>query len=190
MNIDRKTPQELFTDEHAELREKGEIWMKERATQCTVVATLIATITFAGAFTLPGGNNSDNGNPIFMKRGAFIVFVVADAISLMASSTSILVFLAILMSRYTENDFLVSLPMKLMVGVFSLFISITTMMIAFSASIFLLYAKTMIWIPILVTALSGVPVFLFVWLQYRLLVDVVNSTFNPRHLFRPKNRLL
>lgn len=76
MNIDRKTPQELFTNEHAELREKREIWMKERANQCMVVATLIATITFAGAFTLPGGNKSDNGNSIFMKRSAFIVFVV------------------------------------------------------------------------------------------------------------------
>ncbi|KAL8093744.1 uncharacterized protein LOC141692785 [Apium graveolens] len=190
VNNEGKTPQELFTEQHADLMEKGESWMKETASQCMIVAALIATIMFAAAFTLPGGTNDDNGKPIFGKRRAFIVFAVTDAISLCTSSASILVFLAILTARYTENDFLVSIPMKLMVGLVTLFISITTMMIAYGASFFLLYPKSMKWIPVIVTVLAGLPVILFAGLQFRLLFDVINSTFNSRHLFRPKRHML
>ncbi|XP_074355040.1 uncharacterized protein LOC141693779 isoform X2 [Apium graveolens] len=189
-NNEGKSPQQLFTDEHAKLMEKGESWMKQTAAQCMVVAALIATITFAAAFALPGGNKEDSGHPIFMKKSAFITFVVTDAISLCTSSTSILVFLAILTSRYTEYDFLASLPVKLMVGLLTLFISIATMMIAFSASFFLLYAYSMKWIPILVTTLAGLPVIIFAWLHYRLFFDVIHTTFSARYLFRPKKRLL
>ncbi|WOG94111.1 hypothetical protein DCAR_0313404 [Daucus carota subsp. sativus] len=172
-----KSPQELFTDEHIKLMEKGENWMKQTAAHSMVVAALIATIMFAVAFTLPGGNNQNNGLPIYLGKRAFAVFVITDAISLCTSSASILVFLAILTARYTEKDFLVSLPVKLMIGVSTLFISIMTMMIAFSASFFLLYEESMKWAPILVTALASLPVFLFACLQFRLLLDMIQSTF-------------
>ncbi|CAA2956949.1 ankyrin repeat-containing NPR4-like [Olea europaea subsp. europaea] len=39
-----QTPRELFTDEHDKLREAGEKWMKDTATSCMLVATLIATV--------------------------------------------------------------------------------------------------------------------------------------------------
>ena len=185
-NKDGKTPQVLFTEQHAGMVKEGEEWMKHTAAHCMVVAALIATIMFAAAFTLPGGNNGDDGHPLFLKKSAFIVFVVADAISLCTSSASILTFLAILTARYTEDDFLVSLPWKLMIGLITLFISIATMMVTFSASFFLLYAEKMRWIPLFVSTLAGVPVFLFGLLQSRLLLDVINSTFNSRHLFGPK----
>lgn len=184
-----KSPQELFTDEHTKLMEKGEDWMKQTAAHSMVVAALIATIMFAVAFTLPGGN-SENGLPIYLGRRAFTVFVITDAISLCTSSASILVFLAILTARYTEKDFLVSLPLKLMIGVSTLFISILTMMIAFGASFFLLYAKSMKWVPILVTVLASSPVILFAWLQFGLLLDMIQSTFRSRYLFKNRKRML
>lgn len=189
-NKQGKTPQALFTKEHAELMEKGEAWMKNTSSQCMVVAALIATIMFAAAFTLPGGNNSENGNPIFLNKSAFIVFVITDAISLFTSSASILMFLAILTGRYAEKDFLVSLPAKLMIGLVALFISITTMMVAFSASFFLAYTNDMKWIPILITVLAGIPVLLFARLQYCLFFDVIRTTFGSRVLFRPKKHML
>ena len=49
-NKQGKTPQNLFIDEHAELMEKGESWMKQTASQCMIVAALIATV---GAKVLP-----------------------------------------------------------------------------------------------------------------------------------------
>lgn len=188
-NNDGKTPQEIFSEEHKELMEQGERWMKETVAQCIIVAALIATITFAAAFTLPGGNNQDSGYPTFMKKSAFVVFVVTDTISLYTSSASILMFLSILTQRYTENDFLVSLPVKLLIGLVTLYISIATMMIAFSASFVLLYAKDMKWISILINASVVLPVIFSFQLQFRLLFDVINSTFNSRLLFRPRKRL-
>ncbi|KAK1355208.1 PGG domain-containing protein [Heracleum sosnowskyi] len=189
-NKQGKTPQGLFSDQHAELMEKGERWMKETSSQCMVVAALIATIMFAAAFTLPGGNNQENGHPIFKQNSAFIVFVITDAISLFSSSASILMFLAILTARYAEKDFMVSLPIKLMIGLLALFISITTMMIAFSASFFLVYTKGVKWVPYLITGLAGVPVVLFAKLQYGLFFDVVRTTFSSRFLFKPKKHML
>ncbi|GJV02558.1 reverse transcriptase domain-containing protein [Tanacetum coccineum] len=59
-----QTPHELFTMEHQHLVSKGEKWMKETASQCMVIATLIATIVFAAAFTVLGGYNQNDGIPI------------------------------------------------------------------------------------------------------------------------------
>ncbi|KAI7738364.1 hypothetical protein M8C21_008427, partial [Ambrosia artemisiifolia] len=89
-NEDGLTPHELFTKEHKDLIAQGEKWMKGTASQCMVVAALIATIVFAATFTVPGGYNQSNGIPIFHSRATFAVFVVADAISLISSSASIL----------------------------------------------------------------------------------------------------
>lgn len=170
--------------------EQGERWTKETVAQCIVAAALIATVTFAAGFTLPGGNNPDTGYPTLMKKSAFGVFLVTDTISLYTSSASILIFLSILIQRYTEMDFLVYLPSKLMVGLCAMYISIATMMIAFSASFAVLYAKNMNWISTLVGALGMLPVLLCFRLEYRLLFDIINSTFSSRYLFRPKNRPL
>ena len=43
-NKDGKTPRELFTESHKGLVDKGEKWMKETATSCTVVGALIVKI--------------------------------------------------------------------------------------------------------------------------------------------------
>ncbi|XP_028074642.1 ankyrin repeat-containing protein ITN1-like [Camellia sinensis] len=137
-NSKGKTPRALFTKEHKDLVEKGEAWMKNTASQSMVVATLIATVMFAAAFTVPGGNDNNTGIPMFRKHSSFMVFAISDAIALVTSSTSILMFLSILTSRYAENDFLESLPIKLMIGLTTLFISITTMMVAFGATFFII----------------------------------------------------
>ncbi|XP_031262162.1 ankyrin repeat-containing protein At5g02620-like [Pistacia vera] len=116
-----KTPREVFTKEHEKLVEKGEKWMKDTASSCSIVAALIITVVFAAAFTVPGGNK-ENGTPIFLQSIAFIVFAVSDALALFSSISSVLMFLAILTSRYSEDDFLESLPKKLMVGLITLVI--------------------------------------------------------------------
>ncbi|PWA63697.1 ankyrin repeat-containing domain, PGG domain protein [Artemisia annua] len=189
-NDDGRTPYELFTKEHKELVKLGERWMKETANQCMVVAALIATIVFAAAFTVPGGYGQHNGKPIFQSKATFIVFVVADAISLFSSTTSILIFLSMLTSRYAERDFLVSLPKKLMAGLATLFLSITTMTVAFSLSFFVLYHKDVIWKPSLIAAFAVIPVLLYIRLQYALFFDVIRSTYGCRYLFKPRKHVL
>jgi ABC-type arginine/histidine transport system permease subunit len=86
--------------------------------------------------------------------------------------------LGILTSRYAEQDFLRSLPTKLIIGLSTLFISIATMMVAFCAAlIILLDGKLQIVMPIVF--LSGIPVTLFMLLQFPLLVEIFFSTYGP-----------
>ena len=91
---------------HKELVDKGEKLMKETTTSYTVVGTLIITIMFAAAITVPGGNDSNTGLPMFLNNKVFTLFIISDALSLLSSSTSVLMFLGILTSRYAEEDFL------------------------------------------------------------------------------------
>lgn len=189
-NKEGLTPYELFTREHKDLVTQGEQWMKETANQCMVVAALIATIVFAAAFTVPGGYDQNDGTPVYKSMATFIVFVVADAISLFSSSASILMFLSILTSRYAERDFLESLPKKLMLGLATLFLSITTMMITFSVSFFILYHNDLKWIPILIGVLAAMPVLLYAVLQFPLLLDVFRSTYGSWYLFKPQKQVV
>lgn len=164
--------------------------MKDTSSQCMVGATLIATIVFAAAFTLPGGYNQNSGIPFFRKEASLIIFVIADAASLVFSSILILIFLSILTSRYAEQDFLHSLPKKLVNGLATLFLSIVTMMVTFSASFFVLYNKKLEWVPLTITGLCGIPVILYVVLQYRLLKDVFKSAYGSKYLFARSNKRL
>ncbi|XP_071735328.1 uncharacterized protein [Rutidosis leptorrhynchoides] len=189
-NEDGLTPHELFTQEHKELVTLGEQWMKDTASQCMVVAALIATMVFAAAFTIPGGYDQNTGIPMFRSKPTLVAFVVADAISLFSSSASILMFLSILTSRYAERDFLESLPNKLMLGLATLFLSITTMTLAFGVSFFALYNKGFLWIPILIGVFAVMPVFLYIKLQFSLFVDVIRSTYGSRYLFKPAKQVL
>ncbi|KAI9126889.1 hypothetical protein K1719_002485 [Acacia pycnantha] len=134
-----ETPHELFTKEHAALRKDAESWMKRTANSCMVVSTLIATGVFSAAFSIPGGTNDSTGTPNYLKKRSFMIFAVSDAVAMISSSASILVFLSILISRYAEYDFYKSLPSKVIFGLVTLFLSITSMMIAFSSAFFVAY---------------------------------------------------
>lgn len=84
-----ETPKAVFDREHKQLRERGEQWMKDTANSCMIVATLIATVAFAAAFTTPGGTKQDRGTPNFLLKDSFTVFAIADGASLVLSSCSV-----------------------------------------------------------------------------------------------------
>ena len=148
---------------------------------CTAVDTLIVTIMFAAAITVPGGNKQDLGLPTFLNEKVFMVFIISDALSLLFASTSLLMFLCILTPRYAEEYFLKSLPKKMIVGLSTLILSIATMMITFCASLFIILpGKSWVVIPIICHA--SVPVTLFTWMQFRLLIDMAISTYASRIL--------
>lgn len=178
LNKDHKTPRMVFTEEHKDLLDEGEAWMKDTSSSSTVVGTLVVTMAFAAAFTVPGGNNS-NGLPLFLSDGIFLVFMVSDAIALFASTTSVLMFLAILTSRYAEEDFFYALPKRMMIALVSLFLSLAATMIAFSATLSLVLRDEISWIAAPVALLASFPVTLFAMLQFPLLVELVYSTYGP-----------
>lgn len=173
---DQLQPSEVFAKYHKDLMKEGENSMKETATSCTVVGALIVTMMFAAAFTIPGGNNGDTGFPIFSNEKAFMIFMVSDAISLFSSTTSVMIFLGILTSRYKMTDFVKSLPSKMIAGLFTLFLSVATMMIAFSAALYMMLdGKPGIIVPVVL--LSSVPIASFVWMQFPFFVEIFVSTY-------------
>ncbi|CAA2997752.1 uncharacterized protein LOC111374999 isoform X2 [Olea europaea var. sylvestris] len=191
-NRDGQTPRELFTQKHETLREDGEKWMKKTATSCMVVATLIATVVFAAAFTVPGGYKQEKGSPIFLKDGLFTVFVTSDALAMFTSTASIMTFLSLFTAQYREDDFLVSLPAKLMIGLFTLFVSIVCMVVTFSATFILVYKeeKHGTW-PKVVAAFGLLPIILYVFLNWKLWIALIRSTFfASRSMFRLSNNRL
>ncbi|XP_059436324.1 ankyrin repeat-containing protein At5g02620-like [Corylus avellana] len=187
-NSEHETPNDIFIREHKVLYEKGEKWMKQTANYCMVVATLIATVVFTAAFTVPGGNHQITGKPLLLNSISFKVFFISNGIALVFSSTSILIFLSILTSRYGEKDFFKSIPLRLLFGLAALFIAIAGMVIAFSATFFLVYYSEAKWAPILITSLASIPIILFVLAHFRLYVDTIHSTYWSRFLFRSHKR--
>ncbi|GLT38592.1 hypothetical protein SLA2020_128320 [Shorea laevis] len=131
---------------------------------------------FAAAFTLPGGNDENKGFPILKKKAAFLVYIISDAISLFAAAASVIIFLGFLTSRYNMEDFHTSIPKKLMAGLSTLFVSLAAMMIAFCSAIFLMLENRW-WIIIPSVLLAGIPVSLFAWLQFPLLVEIYVLTY-------------
>ncbi|XP_022752204.1 uncharacterized protein LOC111300879 [Durio zibethinus] len=166
----------VFTEAHKDLVIEGEKWMKDTANSCTVVVALIATVVFAAAITVPGGN-ADSGYRIFFREKAFIIFAVSDAPSLFSSTAAILMFLSILTARHAEDDFLYALPERLILGLLTLFISITSMMIAFSSTLYLVFGQVKTWILTSVAGSTCLLVVLFVYLQFPLLLVMINSTY-------------
>ncbi|KAI3957973.1 hypothetical protein MKW98_020615, partial [Papaver atlanticum] len=168
-NADGDSAHDIFTKEHKEFKEKGEKWLKETSGSCMVVAPLITTVAFTSAFTVPGGyissdnNTSKNGIPVFLEENSFMVFAVADSLDLFSSITSVLMFLAIHTSRYAEADFLKSLPNNILV--------------AFSASLFIVLGERFTWARIPIVVFSCFPVTLFSWLQLPLFFEMIPSTY-------------
>ncbi|GLT30510.1 hypothetical protein SLA2020_053060 [Shorea laevis] len=195
-NYGGETPFQVFVKEHKQLLKEAEEWLKKIAESSTVVGALIITIMFAVAFTVPGGNNQNTGFPIFLNKTTdsstvlsptvpFMVFVVSDAISLFAASSSVLMFLGILTSRYAYEDLLKSLTVKLIIGISSLFISIAAMMVvAFCVALFIML-QGRLWIVIPVTLFAVVPVIIFGRLQFLSLIELCKSTFS-RGIFDEK----
>uniref|UniRef100_F6H592 PGG domain-containing protein n=1 Tax=Vitis vinifera TaxID=29760 RepID=F6H592_VITVI len=72
-----KPPKSPNTDEY-----------KDRVNTLLLVSTLVATVTFAAGFTMPGGYNSSDpsaGMAIFLMRNMFHMFVICNTISMYTS---------------------------------------------------------------------------------------------------------
>ncbi|GJR89114.1 ankyrin repeat-containing protein [Tanacetum coccineum] len=182
-NIYMETPEMVFTREHANLVKEGEQWMKTTAESCS-------TIVFAAAITVPGGSNQETGIPLFRKEIAFTIFAVADAISLFSAATSLLVFLSILTTRFSEKDFLVSLPRRLILGLCVLFISATAMMVAFCATLYLVFCDQRPWMLAPIGGLACLPIAVIATLQFPLVKTISNTSVDPTFQQTRWNKLL
>ncbi|KAL1200401.1 Ankyrin repeat-containing protein ITN1 [Cardamine amara subsp. amara] len=175
INIDGEVAHDLFTKEHNKLRKEGERWMKETATSCMLVATLIATVVFASAFTVPGGSEEATGFPKFRKKFWFDMFILSNSVALFSSIISVVIFLSILTSRYAEDDFRTKLPSKLMFGLLALFVSIISMVLAFTATMILIRYEEPKYSLLLIVCLASLTALSFVTLHIHLWFDTLRS---------------
>lgn len=188
-NMNGETPAVIFSKEHKQLLEEGKKWMRETSKSCMIIATLIAVVVFASSFTVPGGNNNSTGRPILLNKRFYMIYSVSEATVMCCSSVSALMFLSILTSRYAEIDFLWSLPFRLMIGVLTLFLSISGLMVAFCTTFVLANGDGFVREALLFGAFICVPL-MFGLLKYPLLMDIIVPVYGSQSLFRSKKRLI
>ncbi|KAF8730808.1 hypothetical protein HU200_016671 [Digitaria exilis] len=118
----------------------------------SLVAILIATITFAAAFTLPGGYSTDPGNeglPILSRKYAFQAFLISDTL---AMCSSLAVAFICVIAKWEDLEFLLyyrSFTKKLM---WFAYVATTT---AFSTGLYTVLAPHLFWLAITVCVLTS-----------------------------------
>ncbi|KAJ4702408.1 Ankyrin repeat-containing protein [Melia azedarach] len=192
VNKDGLTPRALFLQQHKELREKGEKWMKETANANVVVAILIVTVAFTATLTVPGGNNQVSGFPIFIQKSTFKIFAISDAMSLVFSLTSVATFLHMFTSRYAEEDMLWRLPRKFYIGMLLLLISLVALVVVFSTIFFIFFSNSELWIAILFVVVAPTPLCIFLLRNiHQLFSGVLYMIYNLQSAFQQEsNKLL
>ncbi|XP_058784019.1 uncharacterized protein LOC131658777 [Vicia villosa] len=170
-----KTAGELFKKSHATLVQDGSTWLKDTSESCSVVAALLAGVSFAASSTVPGGNKSETGEPTLEGRPAFDAFAMSSVIGLCFSVTALIMFLSILTSRKDAKDFRNDLPRKLLWGMSSLFLSIVAMLVAFCSGHFFLIDHKFKHIVFLIYAVTCFPVTLYAAAQLPLYIDLLRG---------------
>ncbi|KAJ0622944.1 putative P-type ATPase, transmembrane domain superfamily, PGG domain, retrotransposon Copia [Helianthus annuus] len=181
-NRENDTPMMVFKKEHRDLRQKGEDWMKQTAGSYIITAAaLIIIMVFPAIITVPGGNNGETGRAIYKDKLSFMIYCYSVWISFFTSNTSLLLFLSLLTERYADEDFLKRLPKRLIFGLVTLFMSVTTMVIAYSAAFYIMsvfeHEELVSWHLVLICLMTSLPIASFVTLQLPLLVDLISSTY-------------
>ena len=103
--------------------------------------------------------------------------VVAALIALCFSITALFSFLAILTSRYEQKDFRRDLPKKLLLGLTSLLVSITSMLVSFCAGHYFMLKNKLKDKAFPVYATTCLPIVFFAIQQLSLYVDIVWAIF-------------
>ena len=117
----------------------------------SLVAILLATITFAAAFTLPGGYSSDAGSqglPIMVRKVAFQAFLISDTL---AMCSSLAVSFVCILARWEDLEFLLyyrSFTKKLM------WFAYMATTIAFATGLYTVLAPKMMWLAVGICFLS------------------------------------
>ncbi|KAF7033903.1 hypothetical protein CFC21_044971 [Triticum aestivum] len=140
-NLQRKTKLEATEASRKEAKSLTQTYTRNTS----LVAILIATITFAAAFTLPGGyinGAGSEGLPIMSRKFAFQAFLISDVLAM--CSSFVVAFICII-ARWEDYEFLLyyrSFTKKLM---WFAYVATTT---AFSTGLYTVLAPRVHWLAI------------------------------------------
>ncbi|MQM13157.1 hypothetical protein Taro_046074 [Colocasia esculenta] len=165
-----------------EIRSKVE---KDRSSIMTL-ATLVAAVTFAAAFTVPGGyiSSDDSGQPadrrglpVLLQVVAFKVFIISDVVTMGSSLAAM--FLCV---YATWDDIETVHPHWLGIRLLMMF-SFAGMSTAFASGMYTILAPETLWLATLVCAVCGsLPFVTYVWAKSRalkLLFGVISEPQGP-----------
>ncbi|KAJ6297499.1 hypothetical protein OIU78_023116 [Salix suchowensis] len=178
----------LFSREKVKNREKIEEDLNKARESHQVVAALIATVTFAAAFTLPGGYKSDQGTAILAKKVAFMVFVISDAISMVLSISAVFIHFLLALYQGSFSQTSQAYQTTAMLFAWAKFFTMTgmgTMIIAFVAGIFAVL-EPVLGLAISICLIGFSFFFLVCWIIYkdkdrRFTTETTNSKSGKQH---------
>ena len=124
-----------------------------------ILSVFVATVAFAAAYTVPGGSDESTGIPVLNSKPFFVVFIIADVISLTLALTSAGIFLSILTSSFPLQHFETHLFKKLTQGIIYMILSVLMMAVAFGATIVLIMTHNREKVVWYVVAFLPVPIF-------------------------------
>lgn len=124
---------------------------KDLAASLSVVAGLLATITFAAAFQVPGGFDGDDGSPVLLRKAAFQVFLVTNAFAMCGSMIVLFSLIWVMTTQDTSDTF------KLLdLAFFMLQLSLNTTLVAFMTGVYAATANKTPWLAIFVCTLCSI----------------------------------
>lgn len=102
-------PQRISTVENRQGLELGEILStdkyKDRVDTLLLVATLVVTVTFAAAFTMPGSYNNTGSMATFLEKHMFHVFVISNS---MATYSAIIVVVTLIWAQIGDLNLVIA----------------------------------------------------------------------------------
>ncbi|WOL08831.1 hypothetical protein Cni_G17584 [Canna indica] len=147
-----------------------------------IIAVLIATVSFASAFTLPGGYKNDvgpnAGTAILSRKATFLAFLISDALA-MASSITVAVIL--IYSASLDHDVRLR---SLMIAMQLLWVAVGSMTVAFVAGVSAVIAHDCKWAAVLVSIIAcSVPFGAFIFVHWP------SKDMVLMHIYRRRNRI-
>ncbi|GMY34707.1 protein ACCELERATED CELL DEATH 6-like [Fagus crenata] len=121
---------------------------KDRVNTLLLVATLVATVTFAAAFTMPGGYNGSGGVATFIEKRMFQVFVICNTIAMYSAIT---VVVALIWAQLDDLE-LLNAALKFTVPILGL--ALTMVCVAFMAANYLVL-RNLNWLAYLVLIIGS-----------------------------------
>ncbi|XP_058208724.1 uncharacterized protein LOC131321791 isoform X3 [Rhododendron vialii] len=138
-NVEGKSAEELFEENHSALREQAENAAKHVSNNLIVVAILIGTINFAALFTLPRGFDQNTGIPMLLKsnRQEVQFFMAYIGLALFFPALSLATLMLIQLSQFDTTDFHVAIPVKTVLSCITIILSTASLPPRLGKAIFL-----------------------------------------------------